>query len=211
VQSGITSPFIDLPTPGFSWFYTVIFEDEIISGNMGIKPGINSTVNAISIYSDQIQEQLLRPIPLPILTLQDTRDGNVFLTQIPGQIPLSAEAVNMLRYVPLPPREPLNKKNPRVFAIDLSAPASGEDFALFQIIRDYFIVFDWENTRTSLQSFLSLQRSKETEARARFYLGQALYYTGNYRLALMEFLSFRTSNPQEANEWISVVLAAMVH
>jgi len=211
VQSGIISPFVDLPVPGLNWFYAIIYEDEISSGNMGIKPGINATVSSVIIYSEQDQERSLRPIPLPILTLRNTMPDGFFITEIPSQIPLSAETVYMLGDIKMPQKEPLTLKRPRVFSADLVAPTSGEESALFQIIMEYFLKYEWENARISLQHYLSLPRSREVEARARFYLGQTLYFTGNYREALMEFLSFRSHNPAEANSWIDAVLTAMVY
>jgi hypothetical protein len=211
VQSAIRSPFVDFPVPGLSWFYAIIYEDEISSGNMGIRPGINATVSAVTIYSDQNQERSLRPIPLPILTLRNTLPDNFFIADIPGEIPLSIESRNMLRGTQMPVKVPLELRRPRIFSVDLVAPTGGEESALFQIIMEYFVKFEWENSRVSLQHYLSLPRSREIEARARFYLGQSLYYTGNYREALMEFLSFRSFHLAEANTWIEAVLAAMVY
>ena len=210
VQSGIVSPFVDFPVPGISWYYAIIFEDDIASGNMGIKPGINATVSAVTI-SGQDQERAIRPIPLPILTLRDTISGGLFIADIPNHTPLSAQTSETLRNTQIPVKAPLVLKNPRVFTVDLAAPAGGEDSALIQIVMEYFLKFEWETARVSLQHYLSLPRSKEIEARARFYLGQALYYTANYREALIVFLSFRSQYPDEANVWIDAVLTAMVY
>jgi TolA-binding protein len=145
-----------------------------------------------------------------MLTLRDRPDG-LFLTEIPGSVPLSAESQNILRNTQLPQKAPLILKSPRVFSVDLTAPTGGEESALFQIISDYFVNFEWESARISLQHYLSLPRSREIEIRARFYFGQTLYYTGSYREALMEFLYFRSLDPSEANRWIDAVLTAMVH
>jgi len=211
VQSGISSPYVDLPVPGFTWYYAVIYEDEISSGNMGIKPGINATTSAVTIHAERIVEQALRPIPLPIMTLRNTMPEGFFLTETPDQQPLSAESAGMLNNTRMPSKAPLRLKNPRVFAVDLEAPTGGEESALFQIITEFFVKFEWENTRVSLQHYLSLPRSADIEARARFYLGQTLYYAGNYREALMEFLSFKTLYSVEASSWIEAVLTAMVY
>ena len=210
VQSGIVSPFVDFPVPGISWYYAVIFEDEIASGNMGIKPGINATVSAVTIYSDNNIERSLRPIPLPILTFRDIPEG-FFIPEIRSAAVLSAQAQQMLQGTPMPQKAPLTLKHPRVFVVDLYAPSSGEESALFQIVMEYFVKFEWETACVSLQHYLSLPRSKDIEARARFYLGQTLYYTASYREALMEFLAFRSQYPDEANEWINAVLSAMVY
>jgi len=213
VQSGIDSPFVDfpIPVPGLTWYYAVIYEDEIASGNMGIKPGTNATVTPVTVTSEQPVERNLRPIPLPVLTLRNTVPDSYFITEIPEQVPLSATSSNILRDTKMPAKAPINLKRPRVFSVDLVAPTGGEESALFQIITEYFVTFKWEEARVSLQHYLSLPHSKEIEARARFYLGQTLYYTRKYRESLMEFLSVRSLYLAEANKWIEAVLSAMVY
>jgi len=210
VQSGITSPFVDFPVPGISWYYAVIFEDEISSGNLVIRPGTNATVLPVTITAQQSAERSLRPIPLPILTLRNTMPEG-FFQDIPEQIPLSVTSARMLGNTRIPQKLPLEFKNPRVFAVDLEAPTGGEESALFQIVSEYFIKSDWENALVGLQHYLSLPRSKEVEARARFYLGQTLYYSEKHKEALMEFLFFRAYHPAEAGSWIDAVLTAMVY
>jgi len=210
VQSRITSPFIDLPVPGISWYYAVIFEDEISSGNLSIRPGVNATVTPVTIAVQDAADRTLRPIPLPILTLRNTMPEG-FFQEIPEQIPLSTASADLLNKTRMPQKIPLALKGPRVFAVDLQAPTGGEESALFQIISEYFIKFDWKNALAGLRHYLSLPRSKDIEARARFYLGQTLYYSGNHREALMEFLFFRAHHPAEAGSWINAVLAAMVY
>ncbi|WP_461248176.1 tetratricopeptide repeat protein, partial [Treponema sp. R6D11] len=213
VQSGIGSPFVDfpVPVPGLTWYYAVIYEDEIASGNMGIKPGTNATVTPVSVTSEQPVESNLRPIPLPVLTLRNTVPESYFMTEIPEQVTLSATSENILRGTRMPSKAPLKLKRPRVFSVDLVAPTGGEESALFQIITEYFVTFKWEEARISLQHYLSMPRSKDIEARARFYLGQTLYYTGKYRESLMEFMSIRSLHLAEANKWIDAVLSAMVY
>jgi len=208
IHHGAVSPSVDLPVPGISFYYAVIFEDEIASGSMGIKPGVNATVAAVTLHSDTL-ERVMRPIPLP--TLNTGTEGGFFITEIPNQIPLSKESLNMLSVNQMPPKAPLELKRPRVFSVDLIAPTGGEESALFQIVAEYFTRFDWEDARINLQHYLSLPRSREAEARARFYLGQSLYYSGYFKEALMEFITFRSHNSGEANKWIDAVLTAMVY
>jgi len=211
VQSGISSPFTDFPVPGFVWYYAVIYEEEISVGNIEIRPGINATNTGVSILGEETAEQALRPIPLPMLALRNAVGEGYFLPEAIEQIPLSAEALNMLRDSQITGKAPHVLKTPRVFVTDLESPSSGEESALFQIVNDYFCLLDWESARVSLQYYLSLPRSKEVEARARFYLGQTLYYTGNYREALLEFLFIRSIHSAEANSWIDAILSAMVY
>jgi len=210
VKSGISSPFTDFPIPGISWYYTVIYEDDISSGIMGIRPGVNSTLSAVVISSDEIIPRALRPIPLPVLTLHDARLEGFFLPDVSRTIPLSEESTRMLEGFQ-PPRDLLELKNPRVFTVDLQFPSSGEESALSQIVKDFFEKRDWEGAREGLLQYLSLPRSRDVEARARFYLGQTLYFTGNYREALFEFLWMKSLHPVEANIWIDATLSAMVY
>jgi len=213
VQSGIASPFVDfpVPVPGLTWYYAVIYEDDIASGNMGINPGVNATVTPVTVTSEQPTERTLRPIPLPVLTLRNTVPDSFFMTEIPDHTPLSAVSSNILRDTKMPSKAPINLKRPRVFSVDLVAPMGGEESALFQIISEYFVTFKWDDAKISLQHYLSLPRSRDIEIRARFYLGQTLYYTGKYRDSLMEFLSIRPLLFAEANKWIEAVLSAMVY
>jgi hypothetical protein len=220
VHSGADSPITDYPVPGLSWYYALIYEDEISAGNMGIRPGINATVSSVVVTGGRASEMAIRPMPLPAMTLNITSDlgmeggSNYFLsdnTRVNRQMPLREETSRMLRNSSLPPKAPLELRKPRIFTIDLQAPSGGEDSALFQIVNEYFVKRDWEVSRNSLLHYLSLPRSKDVEARARFYLGQTLYFTGNYRGALFEFLTIRPVHPVEANIWIDTILEAMVY
>ncbi|MDR1839161.1 MAG: hypothetical protein LBQ93_06210 [Treponema sp.] len=209
VQSGFSSRFVDFPAPEITWYYAVIYEDEILSGNVNLRPGINSTNSAVIITGDRMAEQSMRSIPLPLLTIESMPSGH--LTSDSKTIPMNSASEFMLRNTIMYSKPPLELKSPRVFVIDLQAPAGGEDSALFQIVKDYFEKFEWESAKASLRHYLSLPRSPDVQLRARFYFGQTLYYTGNYREALLEFLSFRSFHPVEANIWIEAVLAAMVY
>jgi hypothetical protein len=223
VQSGYNSPFTDYPVPGLSYYYALIYEDEISGGSMGITPGVNATTAAVTVYGGRAAERALRPMPLPAMTLNNALPESYFLPDAPGSGALSGalsdtlsdalsdNAAKVIRNTHVPEKAPTEQRKPRIFTVDLQAPSGGEDSALFQIISDSFVKRDWEKARTGLQHYLSLPRSKDIEARARFYLGQTLYFTGNYRGALFEFLAIRSAHPVEANMWIESTLAAMVH
>ena len=211
VQSGISSPFTDFPISGISWYYALVFEDDVSGGSLGIRPGVNTTITAVTISGDESAQKDMRPTPLPALSLRSAITDGYFLLDVTEKTPLGKEAEQLLRSASMPSKAPLKLKTPRVFAVDLKAPASGEESALFEIVKEYFEKQDWESARVSLQRYLTLPRSKDVEARARFYLGQTLYYTGNYKGALFEFLSIKSTHTVEANIWIDAVLTAMVY
>ena len=210
LRSGVKPPFIDLPIPGLTWYYAVVYEDEISGGSIVINPGYNATMTGV-IVGETAAENSLRPIPLPVLDLRSAVRSGFVLPEAPVQTPLSPEAADMLGNTRPSAKVPLVLKTPRVFTIDMRAPSTGEESALFQIINDHFLSLEWENARIALQHYLSLPRSRDVEIRARFYYGQTLYFTGNYRQALLEFLTIRSQQPIEVNGWLDAVLTAMVH
>jgi hypothetical protein len=211
VQLGFNYSFTDYPVPGPSYYYALIYEDEILDGSIEIRPGINATITAVTVYSGSASERALRPMPLPSMTVNNTMPDGYFLPNTAGSASLSENTAKIIRSTPVPKKAPPEQRKPRVFTVDLQAPSGGEDSALFQIISESFIKRDWEKARTDLLHYLSLPRSKDVEARARFYLGQTLYFTGHYRGALFEFLAIKSIHPVEANKWIDSTLAAMVH
>jgi hypothetical protein len=216
VQSGFRSPFIDYPVPGLSYYYALVYEDEISLGSLEITPGINATISAVTVYGGGVTERALRPIPLPAMTLNNALPEGYFLPDSGGSASLSGaslsdNAAKAVRNSSVPEKAPIEQRKPRVFRVDLQSPAGGEDSALFEIISESFVNRDWEKARVDLQHYLSLPRSKDVEARARFYFGQTLYFTGNFKGALFEFLSIKSIHPVEANMWIDSILAAMVY
>ncbi|MDR0503842.1 MAG: hypothetical protein LBH16_11040 [Treponema sp.] len=210
VRSGIETSFTDIPVAEVTWYYALIYEEEISGGSMGIKPGINATISAVTITSAGTAERTLRPIPLPVLSRNVMPDG-FFLNSIQRPQPLSEASSVMLRNTQMPPKVPLVLKTPRIFTVDMQSPSSGEESALFQVVNEYFEKKDWEEARSGLLLYLSLPRSRDAEARARFYLGQTLYFTGKYKDALFEFLAIKSIHPEEAASWVDAVLEAMVY
>jgi hypothetical protein len=212
VRSGMGAQFIDYPIPGFPWYYAVIYEDEIVRGNVEIRPGINATTSAVVISGGFEAAGAIRSIPLPFITAYFAAPsyGNYFW-KIPEKVPLGVQAQKALEDLSMPQKPPLSQKRPQVFSRDMEFPGGGEEASLMQIVQDSFSKRDWEKARIELQNYLGLPRSKEVEGRARFYLGQCWYFAGKYREALVEFLSVQSRYPAQANDWIDASLAALIH
>jgi hypothetical protein len=210
VQASVSSPFVDYPAPGMTWFYAVIYEDDITGGKVGIYPGRNATIQGIGITGGQAAARSIRSMPLPSMTVHNAAPVSDYFWSIPEPVPLRAETVKALESEPGIPLTPPPQKRPRVFARDLQPPAGGEESALMRIVQDIFARQEWDAARNELLYYLALPRSPETEVRARFYLGQTWYFTGRDREALAEFLLVQSLHAIEANEWISATLAAMI-
>jgi hypothetical protein len=87
---------------------------------------------------------------------------------------------------------------------------SGEgDYSLKAIVQGPFSQKDWQSTKDELTQYLAIPRTKEAEARARFYLGQSYYFMAAPKDALFEFLLAQNTYEKEASEWIQASLAMM--
>jgi hypothetical protein len=213
VEDGILSPFMDYPVPGIPYYYAVIPEDDLISGNVGIYPGYNATLTAVEVSQGSRtglgDSPGVRAIPLPLISINALAPGSGYgdLPPPAALSPEAARAVNSLGLRGEAPRIP--QKTPRVFDQDLEPPSGGEEYALRSIVQGSFKNRDWALCGNELTQYLSLPRSAASEGRARFYLGQAYYFTGSYREALFEFLAVQSVYPDEAAEWVQAALAML--
>lgn len=69
-----------------------------------------------------------------------------------------------------------------------NGPKPSESASLQKIVMEQLLAGDYQGAESKLQGFLNLRRSPYTEARVRFYLGQAYYFQGLYEEALLEFV-----------------------
>jgi hypothetical protein len=217
VQSGLTPPFADYPVPGIPYYYAVIFEEELRRGNVGIYPGYNATIRAVELQAERVglpQAAELRPLPLPLMSLNYAVPGIDNFSELRNPIPLglnAAKALGSLRRVQ-PPDAP--SRASRAFSQDLETGTQGvtaENLALRTIVQGPFARGDWETSRRDLDRYLSGHRSVISEARARFYRGQCLYFTGACQEAFYEFLLVRNYFPVEVNEWMEACLELLVN
>jgi hypothetical protein len=213
VQSGIGSPYMDYPVPGIGYYYALITEDELFSGNIEIQPGINATRDPVEIPSGYRvglrNSPEIRSIPLPLISVNKVSSTG---TENPVPVPLSPRAEQAVSGIkPSGNFSKIPFKAPRAFKDDLEVSSGGgEEYILKNIVRGPFLRRSWEEARENLMEFLLLPRSSSVENRARFYLGQVYYYLGSYREALFEFLLIRDVFPAESGEWVQAALTAMI-
>lgn len=83
----------------------------------------------------------------------------------------------------------------------LSGRAAGGDPVLQSVATEALAGGDWAGAERTLKDYLSLDRTRELEAAARFYLGQAYWFLGRPRDAFFEFLLCEDDLPREARAW----------
>jgi hypothetical protein len=222
VKDHLTSPYIDYPPPGIGYYYAVLYEEDIRSGQATIYPGSNATVDPVHLGTISQGASGIAGVPAytpaPASPQQNTYldpDSGYFST-VRSPSPLStaaAEASESLRSrtepAPVIPKSSYGiNMEPRVFNQDIQSNiVSGEDYDLAMIVRGSFFRKDWGVARVELQRYLSVPHSQSAAARARFYLGQCCYFMGDMRAALNEFMAVHALYPDEAASWVQAALA----
>ncbi len=204
----------DMPLAGVEYYYAVVDADMLNAGKAVFTPGENATAQSVHI---PLMEGIARtetippriyPLPAPhILYALDT--GKELLPPLPFLLPPTMR---------LPPS--VEEKVDRIAAhirhheavlkfellpFDEGPNLEGEDAAL-QTIAVAAGTGDYKASAESLNHFLSTRHSPATEARARFYLGQAYYLRGQYREALKEFVFANAAFYVETQPWIDACL-----
>ena len=80
--------------------------------------------------------------------------------------------------------------------------ASGDNYFLFEILKDHFIKKDYKKSEEKLLSFLAVNRPRQIADRATFYLGEARYFSGDYKGAIESFLQVGETRSALARKWI---------
>lgn len=214
--SGKAVSYTDTVTNYRDYYYAVIARLEDGSVYKVIIPSVNATVKGVKVSrpakkEEPSEEQLeaarektyetgtLRELPLPYLDLigDIERKPNVLSKKVMDC------GIELAQGYSASPKE---KLEPYFFDQDLFEPGGGDDYFLFEVLKNYFVKKDYKGSVKALQEFLGVNRTQETTDRAVFYLGQAQYFNGNYRNALTMFLFVEDSYPVLSKKWINSCL-----
>jgi len=198
------APFVDYPVPGVPCFYALLDEGAIRSGNATFVPGGNTNRVPVEVPANFAKYQKsglpsVRPMPLPWLnpSREPQRQEWRFAKETEAMIRKMAPPVQASKAV---------AHEPYVFVMDIESTGSGEEYALKTIIETQFIGAKWQKAAGDLDKFLSIRRTPKTTARARFYLGQAHFFSGNYRQALLDFLLAQNQYYSLSREWVQYTM-----
>lgn len=204
-------PYIDYPVPGVPYYYAVIPESVIRSGNVIFRYGENTSEMPVEVPGEYVSlpsetEASARSIPLPRLNLAGATQASpaAFSEETERIISLMNAAAEKQNVRQEQGRQ--ERDIPYRFPEDTTGGSGGEEAALKSILDSNFSSENWEGLQAELSRFLSLRRAENVAARARFYLGEAHYFLGNYRRAIEEFLLMRDAYPAKAGEWIQKAL-----
>ncbi len=208
-----SAAFIDRVNDYRDYYYAVIGEVNKSLFDI-ILPSINSTVNGVHIKlpkpkaeavpSPSTKEKIrstgsIRETPLPYLYYTDMQDKT--------PIKMTKEAMDTGKELAKSHKMKSTKiSEPYVFEEDLISPDGGDDFLLFEILRDSFIQKKYTKSIEQLKKLINTNRTKSVTQRAKFYLGESYYFAENYSEAVIEFLSVYDEYPAVSKKWIDSAL-----
>lgn len=202
------TPYVDYPVPGVPYYYSLLDENTIRSGTVRFTENENTNRIPVEIPASFARVQrnklpALRPMPLPFL--------NISSTTTPPALSFSTETEKMIKILSrVNNSKKESNRDAYVFTSDIQSVSGGEEYNLKKILEASFATHLWPEAITSLTQFLSIRRTEETTARAHFYLGEAYFFTGNYRASLLEFLLSQDLYQNQSREWIQYVLEKMI-
>lgn len=190
------------------YYYAVAVKEEGGGAFPLLVPESNVTVKPVRLRKTEVAAQnagagktykdgQMRERPLPFI---DMFDLEFDFSEKKGNI--SAETTEIARELAGIYADKRVVLAPHVFDEDLMSSASGDDYFLFEILKDHFIKKDYKKSEEKLLSFLAVNRPRQIADRATFYLGEARYFSGDYKGAIESFLQVGETRSALARKWI---------
>ena len=203
------SGYTDLVKDYNDYFYCVlaVTKDSSVPYDL-ILLSFNSTVKGVHIFmktqqkepQKQEQEKLyyegtLRETPLPFIDIVENS-----LQPEPTVSEEAAFAAQTLTNK-TKKREPVLK--PYIFEEDLISPDGGDDYLLFEILKQYFVHKNYNEAIVQLNKLAGTNIKDSTRSRVYFYIGECEYLTGEYEKAVKSFVKVQDIYPTLARKWIN--------
>jgi TolA-binding protein len=164
----------------------------------------------------QIEYAPKRPRPLPFLILNTDLQTGARLAGTAPSITTHAAALSKSTATALEsllhalPPTPATQVHPMILDPEKGIVTSGgAEYTLKKIVDGPFTAKDWAEAITALNGYLNIRRSAAVTSRARFYLGQAYYFAGNYRKSFLEFLFAENDLYTVAQPWINALFSKL--
>lgn len=189
-----------------------------------VLPSINSTINATHLkisYSTKSPASVatpekeivgqLRKMPLPYLEDLPSDINNLTYEEgrkkAPALFSIKMHEISLdLAHTTEEASDKVKMLEPYVFEEDLFSAEGGDDYLLFDILKDTFIQSKYKEAATSLTHLIKSVRTSTVINRAKFYLGQAYYYSYSYKEAITTFLQLYGVYPKLAKKYIDSAL-----
>ena len=195
IDSG--TPYTDYPPLNIKFYYALLEENDVISGDVDFKPGKNTSAAPVSVLgtsASTTKTRNIRQTPLPDLAPADSSRSGSLKQETLQMLPDNNTGITKAGHAEL--------LSPYIFDED-----TAENTELSHIIKNSFSKDNWALAEKDLTTLIKNTNDKKMTARAKFYLGEVYYFSGEKRMALLQFLSVRQDFPSTASQWIEAVLA----
>lgn len=206
-----TTSYIDNLFDFKEYYYTIIACTP--EPNTLIFASMNTTTSSVKIEPAKEDEQKkqnfktqgetknsdIREMPLPYLNIIEGINHKSDISEKTiNNLPLQDKNTNDGEYI-----------HPYIFQEDLYTPDGGDDFILFEILKNYFIQEKYDQAFISLQHLTKTNIDENVLNRAIFYMGQSLYFCANYEDAITTFVKVAEIYPELTKKWIVLSLDAL--
>jgi len=160
VRQRVRSPVIDSPLPGINYYYALVYEEDINSGLLAIRPGYNAT-EAVLVPPVHFG---LRNIPLPGITSSapgHPAESEILDPEI-AEIAASLEQQheeNSMSGSSVHPSRQFFQIEAVIFTEDLVIGGIGEEYQLRNIVQGYFLLEEWDRAEEEFRRFLEFWSS----------------------------------------------------
>ncbi len=217
LDPGVTSYKIPV-VRGVDYYFAVLDSGLFKIGKTPLVPGQNTTTSPVQIplpprAASSPTTTVRRALPLPSLQLAEGQGAALHqenASALPEEKPVSAATTKAIGEI----MKEAGSGQGRPTTLDIleddrTPAASGELASLQAIVSGQFGKADYAETERLIRDFLSIGRSAEVEARARFYLGQVIFFQNKPREAAMEFIMARDYFYRETQRWLDICLRAV--
>lgn len=208
VLNGDVSTYIDSVSDYKDYFYAVVsYTDSVYDI---ILVSVNSTVNGVHLTVPKktaekntkekeeklYEEGTLRETPLPYLDIlsSDTEKST-----------LSDNAIKTAKELAKSSTEDSSDLLPYFFEEDLISPDGGDEYILFEILKNTFVQEKYTEANSQLRILVNRNINKDVMNRSYFYIGEAEYFLGNYEEAIKAFIQVY-DYPLQTKKWINASL-----
>ena len=187
------------------YFYAVIavtnapYKLVIINVNSTVKGAHINPKKITNKKAEKTQEERvyengkLRETPLPFVS---------FVEGLNQEGSISEETTEAAKTLSFTKADKDDLLRPFVFEEDLVSPDGGDDYLLFEILKNNFAPKNYEGAIEQLLKLLGTNINENTRNRAYFYIGESYYFLENYNEAIMNFIRVENVFPIQAKRWI---------
>jgi len=203
--------YVDTLSDFKDYYYTIISMTDSIYDLVLLS--FNSTVSGVHLiakkaddkektkkeeYETIYPEGKLRKTPLPYLDILEGSNAEALVTNTTAEA-----AMNTLSSLSLNNKE---KLRPYIFEEDLISPDAGDDYLLYEILKNFFVQKNYKMTIEKLNQLIGTNINEDTLNRAYFYLGEAQYFSENYEDAVRSFVKVQHIYKTLSKRWLDSAL-----